>query len=125
MKIKLIFSLSVLLFLQSCESGKPSNQANKIKKEIIKPVHSNASACFNVEGMVCKMGCGGTIRKTLVQGGGVERVKVSFVEEAKNQEIYVYYDSTKTNINQLKSLIEHANDGQFKVTKATLIADSK
>jgi hypothetical protein len=65
--------------------------------------------------MVCKMGCGGAIRKDLIHAGGVERVQVDFVEEAKSQAITVHYDSTLTDIVRLKKRIEQTNDGQFTV----------
>jgi copper chaperone CopZ len=75
--------------------------------------------------MVCKMGCGGAIRKTLMHAGGVERVHVDFIEEAKSQAITVHYDSTLTNISQLKKRIEQTNDGQFTVISEAGTTTSK
>ena len=89
--------------------------AVKQKQEQIPAVKSNTKITFEVEGMVCKMGCGGAIRKNLIQAGGVERVQVDFVEEAKSQAITVHYDSTLTDVVQLKKRIEQTNDGQFTV----------
>jgi copper chaperone CopZ len=117
MKFKIILVSFVALVLNSCNQTSSSKQvlAVKQKQEQIPAVKSNTKITFEVEGMVCKMGCGGAIRKNLIQAGGVERVQVDFVEEAKSQAITVHYDSTLTDVVQLKKRIEQTNDGQFTV----------
>ena len=115
MKVKIILVSVVALVLSSCDQTKSSNQVLAVKQEQKSIVKSNAKITFDVEGMVCKMGCGGAIRKNLLQAGGVERVEVDFVEEAKSQGITVHFDSTLTNVSQLKKRIEQTNDGQFTV----------
>ena len=120
MKVKIILVSVVALVLSSCDQTKSSTQVLAVKQEQKSVVKSNAKITFDVEGMVCKMGCGGAIRKTLLQAGGVERVEVDFVEEAKSQGITVHFDSTLTNVSQLKKRIEQTNDGQF-----TVISDAE
>jgi copper chaperone CopZ len=117
MKVKIILVVAVALVLNSCNQTSSSKQvlAVKQKQEQIPAVKSNTKITFEVAGMVCKMGCGGAIRKDLMHAGGVERVQVDFVEEAKSQAITVHYDSTLTDITQLKKRIEQTNDGQFTV----------
>jgi len=115
MKVKIILVSLVALVLNSCNQTSSSKQVLAGKKKEIPTVKSNTKITFEVEGMVCKMGCGGAIRKNLIQAGGVERVQVDFVEEAKSQAITVHYDSTLTDITQLKKRIEQTNDGQFTV----------
>ena len=120
MKVKIILVSVVALVLSSCDQTKSSTQVLAVKQEQKSIVKSNAKITFDVEGMVCKMGCGGAIRKNLLQAGGVERVEVDFVEEAKSQGITVHFDSTLTNVSQLKKRIEQTNDGQF-----TVISDAE
>lgn len=120
MKVKIILVSVVALVLSSCDQTKSSNQVLAVKQEQKSAVKSNAKITFDVEGMVCKMGCGGAIRKNLLQAGGVERVEVDFAEEAKSQAITVHFDSTLTNVSQLKKRIEQTNDGQF-----TVISDAE
>ena len=115
MKVKIILVSLVALVLNSCNQTSSSKQVLAVKKKEIPTVKSNTKITFEVEGMVCKMGCGGAIRKNLIHSGGVERVQVDFVEEAKSQAITVHYDSTLTDITQLKKRIEQTNDGQFTV----------
>jgi copper chaperone CopZ len=115
MKVKIILVFLGTIILSSCDQTKSSKQVLAVKQEQKSVVKSNAKITFDVEGMVCKMGCGGAIRKNLLHAGGVERVQVDFVEEAKSQAITVHYDSTLTDIAQLKKRIEQTNDGQFTV----------
>ncbi len=115
MKVKIILVALVTIVLSACDQTKSSKQVLAVKQEQKSIVKSNAKITFDVEGMVCKMGCGGAIRKNLLHAGGVERVEVDFVEEAKSQAITVHYDSTLTDIVQLQKRIEQTNDGQFTV----------
>ena len=115
MKIKIILVALVAIVLSACDQTTSSKQVLAVKQEQKSIVKSNAKITFDVEGMVCKMGCGGAIRKNLLHAGGVERVEVDFVEEAKSQAITVHYDSTLTDIVQLQKRIEQTNDGQFTV----------
>ncbi|MEY3049029.1 MAG: hypothetical protein RL365_1067 [Bacteroidota bacterium] len=115
MKVKIILVSLVVLMLSACNQTNSSKQLLPEKKKEIPTVNSNAKITFEVEGMVCKMGCGGAIRKDLIHAGGVERVEVDFVEEAESHAITVHYDSTLTDIIQLKKRIEQTNDGQFTV----------
>jgi len=115
MKIKIILVALVTMVLSACDQTKSSKQVLAVKQEQKSIVKSNAKITFDVKGMVCKMGCGGAIRKNLLHAGGVERVEVDFVEEAKSQAITVHYDSTLTDIVQLQKRIEQTNDGQFTV----------
>jgi copper chaperone CopZ len=80
---------------------------------------------MRVEGMVCKMGCGGAIRKELLETGSVARVEVDFHEEMKSQIIVAHFDSTKINTDAIKSRIEATNDGQFKVLEARRISQDQ
>lgn len=115
MKVKIIFVSLVTIILSACNQTNSSKQVLAVKQVQKSVVKSNAKITFKVEGMVCKMGCGGAIRKNLLHAGGVERVQVDFVEEAKSQAITVHYDSTLTDIVQLQKRIEQTNDGQFTV----------
>lgn len=125
MKVKIILVVLVAIVLSACDQTKSSKQVLAVKQEQKLLVKSNAAVSFKVEGMVCKMGCGGSIRKALIHSGAVERVEVDFIKEAKSQDVTVHYDSTKMDIKQLKKLIEQTNDGQFTVNAEERIKDSK
>jgi copper chaperone CopZ len=112
MKMRYFIILSAVLF--SCnETSQKSIPVSVIKNEPA-VVHSNSQADFSVEGMVCQMGCGGSIRKELKLTGAVERVEVNFIEEQKEQKVHVSYDSTLISPKKITSILNTINDNQFK-----------
>lgn len=128
----LFLYLSIILIWTSCTNNKqnPSTANTQGKKKGANVVNvttnpalspqkstakANATVQFQVSGMVCKMGCGGAIKKELGSTGAVEFVDVSFEEDQPSQSIVVYYDAKKTNPVKLTEQIERVNDGNFSV----------
>lgn len=128
----LFLNLSIILIWTSCTNNKqnPSTANTQGKKKGANVVNvttnpalspqkstakANATVQFQVSGMVCKMGCGGAIKKELGETGAVEFVDVSFEEDQPSQSIVVYYDAKKTNPVKLTEQIERVNDGNFSV----------
>ncbi|MEN9699379.1 MAG: hypothetical protein RLZZ301_577 [Bacteroidota bacterium] len=113
--MKMSYLLSVAL-LAACQAS-PNEKTVKHSTEstLIKPPKANTVITLGVKGMVCQMGCGGSIRKGLKQTGAVERVQVEFVKSLEEQKIQVYYDRTKIAPQQLIQILEKLNDKQFSV----------
>jgi copper chaperone CopZ len=107
-----------LLF--SCQETSEKSKPLSVKKTKTIEVQANSQADFAVEGMVCQMGCGGSIRKELKMTGAVDRVEVNFVEEQKEQVVHVQYDSTLISTQKMTSILTSINDRQF---KASLISN--
>ena len=112
MKYTLLIFTVVILF--SCNSEKTKQVIEKPKINQVK-VNSNQILVAEVEGMVCKMGCGGAIRKELITTNKVSRVEVDFVEEAKKQTLKIHFDNKLIDQDQIVRTIEKINKGQFKV----------
>lgn len=70
---------------------------------------------LELEGMVCKMGCGGEIRKELYSTNGVEDVSFDFDEENPLDVAHVAYDRDKVSADRIIEIINAINDGQFTV----------
>lgn len=117
---KMFFFLCLGFLMFSCEDSSTPIKP-KAKPVSTATVTPNAHVEMRVEGMVCKMGCGGAIRKELLNGGGVARVEVDFQEDQKSQLIVAHFDSTTIDTDAIKSRIEATNDGQFKVLEARRI----
>lgn len=117
---KMFFFLLAGCLTFSCEDSSPQNKP-KAKPAARAMVTPNACVEMRVEGMVCKMGCGGAIRKELLNGGGVARVEVDFKEDQKSQIIIAHFDSIKIDTDAIKSRIEATNNGQFKILEARRI----
>jgi hypothetical protein len=99
--IYFILSMVIVFFVFSCEERQED------------PIVSNEIADFEITGMVCKMGCGGAIRKELYASGFVDQVDVEFNEEAPSNIISVHFNNTKTSPDKIQELIEAINEGQF------------
>jgi len=114
--MRLLIVLIVLLY--SCNQNTTSNAVQKkpqVKPEQQKEVHANQVALVTVEGMVCKMGCGGAIRKGLTEMGGVSSVEIEYEDDRSTQLVKVQYDNNEINGKLISDKIEEINDQQFSV----------
>lgn len=100
-----LFTLTLILFSCSRREGEQNQQR---------------MASFEIEGMVCEMGCGASLRKGLYTTDAVDEVKVEYEEQRKKNLIHVYYQEGKTDPESMKSIIEKLNEGQF---SAELVED--
>lgn len=98
MRFAYFFALLTVLF--ACSGGDQVESGQRI-------------ATFQIEGMVCEMGCGASLRKGLYETDAVEEVEVDYVEERQENFIHVHYDGSKTSADKMKGIIEGLNDGQF------------
>jgi mercuric ion binding protein len=112
-----VFIVSICA-LMGCSSGPnvtKKEQPVAPEKEIKLNVAANQLLEMEVEGMTCEMGCGGTIRKKLQKTGHVGRVRFDFEEGRKIQTARIFIDTTKISSDDVKTLIESLNKGQFKI----------
>lgn len=125
MKTALYLLLS-LLFLAACNNATIDKKVSENK-----PATSNVAntkLALNVNGMVCKMGCGGSIRKELLATNAVEKVEVDFVEDKESQLITVYYNNSLSSKEKLLKVINEMNDKQFTaqtISESSYISDKK
>jgi hypothetical protein len=111
MKKLLFIIISFSLLLLSC-SENSNNEANTVKKISV----ANQKITFEVEGMVCKMGCGGSIRKALLETKSVSQVDVDYQDDRTKQIVSVFYNKSQINKSTIVKLLETINDKQFKIT---------
>jgi copper chaperone CopZ len=110
MKKLLFIIISFSLLLLSC-SENSNNEANTVKKISV----ANQKITFEVEGMVCKMGCGGSIRKALLETKSVSQVDVDYQDDRTKQIVSVFYNKGQINKSAIVKLLETINDKQFKI----------
>jgi len=114
--MRLLIVLIVLLY--SCNQNATSNAVQKkpqVNTEQQKEVHANHVALVTVEGMVCKMGCGGAIRKGLTEMDGISSVEIEYEDDRSTQLVKVQYDNNEINGKLISDKIEEINDQQFSV----------
>ena len=119
----------ILLFILSCHSDASHNANSDVQKleELAqeKKPEADYQCVAKVSGMVCKMGCGGTIRKELKSLRGVSRVAVDYEENREEQIIRIFYNSRFQNEEEIYAELEKINKGQFTVgaTKSASLND--
>lgn len=102
----------VLLFV-SCSQSNTKNEQNEPQAKVCKSVKANTTQLIGVKGMVCQMGCGGSIRKALKQTCAVERVEVNYIDSLEEQVIKVHYDRGQIAPKQMLKVLAELNDRQF------------
>ena len=121
-----LYLLFSLLFLTACNNSTIEKKASKIEPTTSNT--ANTKLALSVQGMVCKMGCGGSIRKELLATNAVEKVEVDFVEDKEAQLITVYYNNSRSSKEKLLKVINEMNDKQFTaqtISESSYISDKK
>lgn len=113
MKIYLLPTL--LLFFVSCSPATSNNEQNQPQSKVCQRVKANTTQEIGVKGMVCQMGCGGSIRKALKETCAVERVEVNYIDSLEEQVIKVHYDRQQIAPKQMLQVLSELNDRQFTV----------
>lgn len=112
---KLIFILVTGVIFSACSDEKVVEQSENAAENIIVEVHPNQILTMEIDGMVCKMGCGGSIRKGLKETNGVASVDFDFEEERKTNIAKITYDKSIVSSEELIKIVSKLNDGQFLV----------
>lgn len=112
-----IISLALCLSLLACTPEKATVSTSEENTEL---TVADRSVSLSITGMVCEMGCGGSIRKALKKTNSVTSVKFDFVEERAENTVQIAYNSATINPEEIIRIIKQLNDGQF---DAQLIKD--
>lgn len=113
--------LLTAILIVSCSQEEPQKRVveNVDKKEdtgaMLPDVKADRMLVVDLEGMVCKMGCGGTIREALYASNAVKEVSFDFEEDRKVDVAKVAYDRDKITADEIVGIIAAANEGQFNV----------
>jgi hypothetical protein len=111
----LVFLLIIVTF--SCSSSEIDvhrDQINKNKSVKLKVI-PNEILVAEVVGMVCKMGCGGLIRKEMIQTNAVSLVEIDYKDKLDKQLIRIHFDNKLISKKQIIRRLEIINNNQFKI----------
>lgn len=123
-KTRFIFSwipVAMIALVLSCSEAAPKTRIEKHQNpetetgEQLPNVKADRLLVVDLEGMVCEMGCGGTIRAELYASNAVKEVTFDFDEERTVDVAKVAYDRNKISADKIVAIIAAANDGQFNV----------
>jgi hypothetical protein len=113
--MKLVLLPTLLCLFISCSRTNTKNEQNEPQAKVCKSVKANAIQEIGVKGMVCQMGCGGSIRKALKETCAVERVEVNYIDSLEEQVIKVHYNREQIAPKQMLQVLSALNDHQFTV----------
>ena len=111
-----LLTLSLLLFACNQQNTKSTTAVEKQAKP--EKVVANKMLTFEIQGMTCVMGCGGSIRKELAETNAVEKCEFDFETDRKTNIVKVSFDQNKTTAKELIKIVTKMNEGQFTVGKA-------
>lgn len=121
------FVYSSVLVLAACSSETKTKEPS-IKKNIDKVISSekvvsNKEMEVEVEGMMCMMGCGSSIRKALKETGGVESCSFNDFDDEKDwNKVVIRFDSEKISADKIISIVEEINEKQFTTRNSKTIS---
>lgn len=117
---KLLVPVAITAVLVAC--GQEESKTRIVKQEQaeetgeqLPDVKADRLLVVDLEGMVCEMGCGGSIRKELYESNAVKQVEFDFDEERTVDVARVAYDRNKISADKIVAIIAAANEGQFNV----------
>ena len=113
--MKTVLLPTLLILFISCSQTNTKNEQNEPQAKVCRLVKANTTQEFGVKGMVCQMGCGGSIRKALKETCAVERVEVTYIDSLEEQVIKVHYDRDQIAPKQMLLVLAGLNDRQFTV----------
>lgn len=121
-----ITPVAIVAVMLSCSSDEAEvriekatqNEAND-NGEQLPDVEADRMLVVELEGMVCEMGCGGSIRKELYASNAVETVSFEFDENKAVDIARVAYDRNKISADEILGIITTTNDGQFDVVDSS------
>ena len=105
--------LAVLILVISCQSSPTDNSTSTtvVEEEIVEVV-ANAETSLKVEGMMCEVGCVGTIEKALYATAGVSSCDIDF----ENATALVRFDSTQIATAEIVDVINGLAEGHYTAT---------
>lgn len=119
-----IFLFAGMVACNSSDASEKQVEKKENKEEVagngeqLPKVKADRMLVIELEGMVCKMGCGGSIRADLYASNAVELVEFDYSDENPIDVARVAYDRDKITADEIVKIISETNDGQF-VVKST------
>lgn len=124
LSIKSILSVFLVVGMVACNSSdatdppvakKEKNEEAPDNGEQLPTVKADRMLIVELEGMVCKMGCGGSIRSDLYASNAVESVEFDYSHDNPVDVAYVAYNRDKISADEIVKIISGTNDGQFTI----------
>ena len=119
----LLFGLGLATILFSCSTSTTdvdlTENSDGEKVERVADVTPNRVLKLDIDGMVCKMGCGGSIRNELKTVEGIGDCNFDFEEDRETDIATIQFDKELISADEIVEIVTEVNDGQFTVGEST------
>lgn len=109
LKLGLLF-VGIMSFTVACGDGEAGDGKSNPTEE--STAMANTEASIHIDGMVCEMGCAGTIEESMNSMNGIASCDIDF----ESKTALIKFDNTLTTKDKMVEAIQNLNDGQFTVT---------
>lgn len=113
---KIVLFAILATVLVACQSGEKARaeEVQNIEATLeTAEVVPNQIATIEVDGMTCVMGCGGTIRTSLMETNAISAVEFDFEMGRDVNTATITFDKNQISLNEMVELLAKINDGQF------------
>ncbi|MDG1333573.1 MAG: hypothetical protein P8P74_14650 [Crocinitomicaceae bacterium] len=119
---KVLFTGILVSLLASCSTSTDqvstaekngTETSQDISEKDLVAVIPNRKMTTEIDGMTCVMGCGGSIRKELLNTGAVFRCSFDFKGMDETSTAMIEFDKDKISPDEIADLLKKINDGQF------------
>lgn len=117
---KFLFTGVLISILASCSTSteqasvsEKGSDSTILKEKDLVAVIPNRMMTTEIDGMTCVMGCGGSIRKELLNTGAVSRCSFDFQGIDETSSAMIEFDKDKISADEIADLIKEINEGQF------------
>jgi copper chaperone CopZ len=112
----LVYISALFFVVSSCstESQEETTESNESTEQVAEVV-ADRTLTMEIDGMVCEMGCGGSIRKDLKATGGVSGVQFDFEDERETNIATISFDKDLISVDEMIKRISELQDGQFTI----------
>lgn len=115
---QLAFFVMIIFAVAACSTEVEETNGQQ-EESVQTDVVPDRMLTMEVEGMVCEMGCGSSIRKELINLGGVSAVEFDFEEERASNTAKIAFDKDKVSVDEIVKAVSSINKGQFSVGKVS------
>ena len=98
---QILFSIALITLVSACSSNVNLDSGQNVASSVEKQIVPNRLLTMEIDGMVCEMGCGSSIREALNGLEGVSSVEFDFIEERATNIAKISFDKNRVSVDEM------------------------
>lgn len=116
---RFLYGFAFIAIVSACSTGVNKDLAQTESNNMETVIVPNRLLTMEIDGMVCEMGSGESIRKALNKLEGVSSVEFDFEDERATNRAKISFDKNQISVDEMVKAITDIQDGQFKIGKTS------